>query len=83
MKINLRLPVYLNDGWVTFDCKKGLQSEHIFDVNNEVWERGSVSIAVRLGPRLGSEVQIEKLPKLVSWDAATSGRRTPIILFRG
>lgn len=51
-------------------------------MNNEVWERGSVSIAVRLGPRLGSEVQIEKLPKLVSWDAATSGRRTPIILFR-
>lgn len=28
-------------------------------MDNEVWERGSVSIAVRLGPRVGSEVQVK------------------------
>lgn len=57
--------------------RKGCKVSTYLIWNNEVWERGSVSIA---GPQGRVRNADKKLPELGSWDTATTGQRTPIIL---
>lgn len=47
--------------------------------NDTVWEGGSITVALRLGPRIEPEIQIKKFAQLGSWETTTTGRKTPVV----